>query len=213
VAQMCTAKGATVLHTAIDVTDADTLEHWLNDFDTHHPIDLVIANAGVSGGPGVMSGEHPTQIKKIFDVNIYGTINTIHPVIERMLVRQKGHVAIVSSVAGFRGFPTAPAYSTSKAAVRYYGQALRGLLEPFGITISVVCPGFIRTRLTAVNTFPMPFILDAPRAATIVKRSLDRRKSMIIFPWIMGVLARLQNLMPDRVMNAIYRKVPAKPIQ
>jgi short-subunit dehydrogenase len=209
-AEACRAKGATVKTTNIDVTDAESVGKWLMEFDTACPIDLCIANAGISAGTGGGS-ETQTQVQNIFNVNINGVINTIHPVMERMIVRGKGQLAIVSSIAGFRGSPTAPAYSASKAAVRYYGQALQGLLGPQGIDVSVICPGFIKTPMTDVNPFPMPFIMPVEKAADIIISGLARRKTLIAFPLPMFLLAKLQNLLPDAWVNRLYRSVPAKP--
>lgn len=210
VAKAAQSKGAQTITASLDVTNAAAMTVWLNDFDTAHPIDLVIANAGISGGPGVMNGEDPHQVKKIYDVNVYGVFNTIHPVIERMQKRGRGQVAMVSSIAGFRGSSTAPAYSSSKAAVRYYGQALYALLGPQNIAVSVICPGFIETHMTAANNFPMPFIMKADQAAAIIKRGLEKKKYMIAFPWQMALAARLQNLLPTSLINKIYSKLPAK---
>lgn len=210
IASECTFLGATVITATIDVTEADRLGEWLKEFDKTHPVDLIIANAGISAGTG-NSSETIEQIKSIFEVNLNGVINTLYPLIIPMQKRRYGHIAIISSIAGFRGSPTAPAYSTSKAAVRVYGQALHGLLNQNGITVSVVCPGFIKTPMTDVNPFPMPFIMDANKAARLIKKGLDKHKTTIILPWIMGVIARLQNLLPDQMVNKIYLKIPAKP--
>jgi short-subunit dehydrogenase len=209
-AEQCRKLGAQTVIGQIDVTDTDGMAKWLNEFDSAYPIDLIIANAGISAGTGG-GAETLDQIKHIFGVNVTGVMNTIHPVIDRMVARGQGQVAIVSSIAGFRGASTAPAYTTSKATVRVYGQALQGLLQPKGITLSVICPGFIRTHMTDVNPFPMPFIMEADQAAQIIKRKLAQKKNLIVFPWIMGAMAKLQNLLPDRLVNWIYSCVPAKP--
>ena len=209
-AEQCHKLGAQAMIAQIDVTDTDGMTTWLKEFDVTHPIDLVIANAGISAGTGG-GAETLAQIKHIFDVNVTGVINTIHPVIDRIILRGQGQVALVSSIAGFRGASTAPTYTTSKAAVRVYGQALQGLLKPKGIHVSVICPGFIKTHMTDVNPFPMPFIMEADKAAQIIKRGLAQKKNLIVFPFIMGFMARLQNLLPDCLINWIYSRVPAKP--
>jgi short-subunit dehydrogenase len=209
IAAQCQAKGATTIIGELDVTDSHAMSDWLNTFDQQHPVDIIIANAGISAGTGG-GGESLAQVKKIFAINIDGVLNTIHPLIEPMKARKHGQIAIVSSIAGFRGSPTAPAYSTSKAAVRVYGQALQGLLTPHGLTVSVICPGFIRSPMTDVNSFPMPFIMDADKAAAIIMRGITKRQTLIVFPWIMGALARVQNALPDRWVNWLYSHVPAK---
>ena len=212
IARYCRQQGATVNVATIDVTDGLALAGWLNNFDRQHPIDLCIANAGVSAGTGG-GGESVEQARHIFNVNVNGVINTITPVAECMKLRGKGQLSLVSSIAGFRGSPTAPAYSASKAAVRYYAQALRGEFSPHGVDVSVICPGFIKTPMTDVNPFPMPFIISAEKAARIIRRQLAKGKAKIIFPLPMALLARLQNLLPDTLMNRIYLSVPAKPAE
>ena len=210
VALQCREKGAETHIALLDVTDSDAIGTWLREFDHQHPIDLCIANAGISAGTGG-GGESAEQARHIFNVNVNGVINTITPVLDRMKTRHKGQVAIVSSIAGFRGSPTAPAYSASKAAVRYLSQALNGEFAPHGVQVSVICPGFIQTPMTTVNRFPMPFIMTADKAATIIRKGLERKKNKIIFPLPMALLARLQNMIPDTLINRLYRSVPAKP--
>lgn len=212
IADSCRQKGATVDIGNIDVTDEQAVKAWLERFDAAHPIDLVIANAGISAGVGGPENKETfEQTKQIFDININGVLNTIYPAMEKMKSRKSGHIAIVSSLAGFHGMQSAPAYSTSKAAVRVYGEALQGYLYPFNVNISVICPGFIRTPLTDVNKFPMPFLMEPDYAARVIKDNLDRRKYMIAFPWPMALAARLQNLVPARLLSKIYAKMPAKP--
>jgi short-subunit dehydrogenase len=209
-AQLARAMGATVVTGVIDITDAKAMEDWIRAFDRDHPVDLLVANAGLSGGTA--GGDEPyAQAKAIFAVNLDGVLNSVHPVLESMKKRRRGQIAIISSIAGFRGVASAPAYTASKAAVRYYGQALRALLAPYGVGVTVVCPGFIRTRMTDVNDFPMPFILDAESAAWHIRRGLGRNPALLVFPWIMGAMARLQNFLPDALINKLYSRLPAKP--
>jgi NAD(P)-dependent dehydrogenase (short-subunit alcohol dehydrogenase family) len=131
------------------------MEMWLREFQTRYPIDLVIANAGISAGTGgVLSGEPIDQARLVFDTNLMGVLNTIEPVIEPMQGRGHGQIAIISSLAGFVGWPGAPAYCGSKAAARIYGEALRRSLGKSGVGVSVICPGFVESRITAVNDFP-----------------------------------------------------------
>lgn len=210
IATLCRQRGATVETAAINVTDESALTEWLMAFDDRHPVDLVIANAGISAGTGG-GGESARQARHIFDVNVNGVINTLLPLAACMSARGKGQLAMVSSIAGFRGSPTAPAYSASKAAVRYYGQALRGQLAPAGVRVSVICPGFIKTPMTAVNRFPMPFLMSADKAARLIRRRLAKGCAKITFPLPMALLACLQSVLPDVWINRLYRAVPAKP--
>ena len=195
VAAKCRDAGAEIRLATIDVTDGAFFAQWLEGVDSMTPIDLVIANAGISGGTSG-GGEPDDQVRRIFAVNVDGVFNTVHPLIARMAGRGRGQIALMSSLAGFRGFPGAPAYCASKAAVRSYGEGLRGALAPDGIEVSVICPGFVRTPMTAVNRFRMPFLIDAGKAARIVRRGLARNRARIAFPfptyfmaWLIGALA------------------------
>ncbi|MBY0406934.1 MAG: SDR family NAD(P)-dependent oxidoreductase, partial [Rickettsiales bacterium] len=166
VSATCWKKGADVHIAPISVTDAALMEQWVHDCDTKSPLDLIIANAGVSAGTGDM-GETTAQVRELFAINIDGVINTVQPALAPMCARGRGQIAIISSLAGIRGLPSCPAYSASKACVRYYGEGLRGWLKSKGVEVSVVCPGYIRTPMTEVNEFPMPFIMSAEKAATL----------------------------------------------
>lgn len=124
VASACRERGAAVLSATGDVTQAAPLAAWIQTVDRDHPVDLVIANAGVSGGTA-RGVEGVEQTRRIFAVNVDGVINTVMPLIVPMARRGHGQIAIMSSLAAFRGMPGAPAYCASKAAVRLWGEALR----------------------------------------------------------------------------------------
>jgi short-subunit dehydrogenase len=142
----------------------------------------VVANAG--RGAGSEEGPETAEVTRaVFAVNLGGLLNTVLPLIPRFQARRRGQIAVMSSLASFRGFPPAPAYCASKAAVRIWGEALRGHLHRYGIEVSVICPGFIVSRMTDKNKFPMPFLMDAARAAAIMKRGLERNRARIAFPF------------------------------
>lgn len=211
IAARCEQKGASVDQAIVDVGDRAAMDDWVTEVDSAHPLDLVIANAGISGGGGqVMEGEPIEQARRIFDVNLWGVINTIAPAIEPMKKRKKGQIAVMSSLAGFRGFPGAPAYSASKGAVRYYGEALRGMLAPCGIAVNVICPGFVKSRMTARNNFPMPFLMETDKAAALIAKQLQQNKGRIAFPWPMYLSVWFLSLLPDVIAQKYLNKLPAK---
>lgn len=210
VADACRAAGAGVRSATADVTDRAFLADWLPGVDEATPVDLVIANAGISAGTGG-GGEGEEQARRIFATNLDGVLNTIHPLIPRMARRRRGQIALMSSLASFRGFPGAPAYCASKAAVRVYGEALRGALRPDGIEVSVICPGFVRTPMTAVNPFPMPFLMDADKAARLIARGLARDRPRIAFPWPTYLGARALSLLPTGLADRLVGRAPRKP--
>lgn len=210
VAVACRDKGAEVAERIIDVTDADAMAAWLLAMDEARSIDLVVANAGISAGTAGQAGESADQTRRIMAVNVDGVMNTVLPLLPRFRARRSGQVALVSSMAAFRGFPGAPAYCASKAAVKVWGEALRGWLAPEGIRVSVICPGFVESRITARNDFPMPFFMDASRAARIIRRGLGRNRGRIAFPLPMYMASWLVGSLPDAVVEAITRHLPKK---
>ena len=209
VALRCRELGAVVEAKTVDVVDEQAMARWIGAVDERAPLDLVIANAGVSRGLK-SAGEIHDHVREIFAVNVEGVFNTLHPAIPRMRARGQGQLAIMSSFAGFRGLPGAAAYCASKAAVKVYGEGLRGWLQPKGVEVSVVCPGFVRSRLTARNKFAMPFLMDAERAARIIKRGLRRNKGLIAFPLPMHAFAWLLAALPATLLDPLLRRLPAK---
>ncbi len=211
VARSCEAQGAEAYTSILDVTHRKAMSNWINYAHGRAALDLIVANAGISGGTagGV---ETESQSRQIFAVNIDGVLNTVLPGLEVMGSRGVGQIAIISSLAGFLPMPGAPAYSTSKAAVRHFGEALRSSAARRGVGISVICPGFVHTRMTAVNTFSMPFIMTAERAAAIILRGIERDQARIAFPFpmYMAVYA-LGQLLPPAVLRFVLARLPEKP--
>ncbi len=208
VVRRCEARGAAVHGSVLDVADEARVASWIAECDRIRPLDLVVANAGV--GIGQSESTLAAVARGTFDVNVDGVFHTIHPAIEAMRARRRGQVAIVSSVAGYQGLASTPAYSASKAAVKAYGEALRGFLEAEGIQVCVVCPGFVASRITARNQFPMPFFMPADRAARIIARGLASNRGRITFPWQMVIVARLLVNLPMAAIDWIARRAPRK---
>lgn len=215
VAAACRKAGATVIAETVDAIDEPGMRAFVQKVHAERPLDLVVANAGISAGTGSGS-ETQEQARRIMQVNVYGVINTIAPAAE--LMREKpdpgtgprGQLAIMSSLAGFRGFPGAPAYCASKAAVRAWGEGLRGELHQYGIEVAVICPGYVRTPLTASNRFRMPLLMDADRAVGIIRRGLERNKGRIVFPLRLYFMLRLTLALPMAVSDRILRRLPKK---
>jgi short-subunit dehydrogenase len=203
VAAACRQRGATVATEVIDVTDRTAMRAWILAADAEAPLDLVVANAGIGADEGFSRGSE-TLARPVFAVNIDGVLNTVYPAMERMVERGRGQIAFMSSLAGYRGFPDAPAYSASKAAVKALGEAWRGALAGRGIRVSVICPGFIETPMTARNKFRMPFLMTAERAAAIIAAGLERDRARISFPWAMTLGSWLVAAVPalgDRILR------------
>ena len=213
VARQCRGRGAAVETCLIDVTARADFSEWLLQQDSIAPIDLVIANAGISGGTGgAADGAWVDSEYRIFDVNVQGVLNTLLPLVPRMMARGAGQIGIMSSLASFNGWPGAPGYSASKAAVRVYGESLRGALAGRGVGVSVICPGFVASRITAANDFKMPFFMSAERAARIIARGLSANRARIAFPWQTFAISGFIGLLPPGFSAWLLAKLPAKPV-
>jgi short-subunit dehydrogenase len=158
----------------------------------------------------MFEGETEGQVAAIFNVNLHGVLNTIHPLLPRMRSDGQGQIAIVSSLAGYRGWAGAPAYCASKAAVKVYGESLRGSLMGTGVKVNVICPGFVRSRMTAVNQYPMPFLMDTDKAAALIAKGLARNRGRISFPAIVVFFVWIMTLLPDAVIQFLSRFMPKK---
>ncbi|MDF2096266.1 SDR family NAD(P)-dependent oxidoreductase [Aquibaculum arenosum] len=209
VAESCRKAGAEVVAATLDVCDRERLTRWIEEVHRQRPLDLLIANAGISAGTGG-DGETEEQVRRIFAVNGDGVVNSVLPAIDLMRRQGHGQIALMSSLAAFRGFPGAPAYCASKAMVRVWGEALRGVLAPDGIGVSVICPGYIDTPMTRVNRFPMPLLMSSERAARICKRGLARNRARIAFPFPTYFAAWLLGALPPGLTDPLLRRLPAK---
>ncbi|MFQ5533871.1 MAG: SDR family NAD(P)-dependent oxidoreductase [Sphingomonadales bacterium] len=205
VARACTATGAVATSHIAEVTDRAAMVDWILEADKVAPLDLVIANAGISTQTR-KDLELEQQTRDVFAANVEGVFNTVFPALKRMRPRGRGQIGIVSSMAGFHGLPSSPAYSTSKVAVKGFGEALRGVYYREGIRVSVICPGYVTSPMTAHNRFAMPFLMDADRAARIIEKGLSRGKARIAFPWQMAVVLRLALLLPERWLDPLLRQ-------
>ena len=177
-----------------DVTDKEKLSESILDF-SKEGLDLVLANAGVSLGekkdiPDFSGG------RKLIDINVQGVLNTFEPAIDIMLKNKKGHIAAVSSVAGFVGLPGGAFYCASKAAITVLCESLGMDLKKYGIAVTCICPGFINTPLTDKNSHGMPWVMKSEKGARKIKKALDKKTKLFIFPWQMKILITYLNKMP-----------------
>ena len=209
VERACAARGAAVVGGAVDVADRAAMADFVARADDAAPLDLVIANAGISAGTGD-GVESEAQLRALTDVNVAGIINTLAPLVPRLRARRRGQIALMSSLASFRGIAGAPGYCASKAWVRVYGEALRGDLAAHGVGVSVICPGFVRSRMTADNRFPMPFLMDAERAARIIVRGIAANRGRIAFPLPMAFAGWLLAALPIALTDGLLRRLPRK---
>ena len=187
--------GAQTWSTLVNVTDREAMASWITRSHQIRPLDLIIALAGISCGT-FSREETPEEIRAVFGVNLDGMLNTVEPAIPLFRQRGRGQIALTSSLAGTRGFPVAPSYCATKAAIRVYGEGLRSRLLRENILVAVINPGFVKSPMTAANPYPMPFMVSAERAAWIIKRNLAKGKARIRFPWPFAVGAFFLSLLP-----------------
>lgn len=209
VAEACRQRGATVEAETVPVTDHAAMQAFIGNIATKARLDLVIANAGVSGGFRDWD-DFDSYVRAITSVNIDGVLNTVNPAVPIMVKQRSGQIAIVASIAGFLAMPGAVPYSATKHFARAYAEELRGRLAPEGVCVSAICPGFVTTRMTARNKFPMPFLMDEQRAARIIRDGLARDQGRIAFPWPMLATVRLLGLLPYPLLDWLLRRSPAK---
>ncbi len=198
VAAAARRRGAGVSVGQIDVRDAAAMREFLLPFDAASPINCLIASAGVTmvtASPG--SVEDLTKTAELFDVNLNGMMNALAPVAPQMRRRRAGQIALFGSIAAFAPPPDSPSYAASKAAIVAFGLATRALYRADGVSVSVVCPGFVDTPMTGSFSSWKPFLISAEDAARRIRRGLDGRKALIAFPLPLYLAARFQQWLPD----------------
>ncbi|HMF14039.1 MAG TPA: SDR family NAD(P)-dependent oxidoreductase [Gemmataceae bacterium] len=177
------------------------------------PVDLLIANAGV-GAPTTVDPLNVADVETQLRVNTLGVVYAIEAVLPDMLARGRGHLAAVSSLAAYVGLPGEAGYCASKAAVNVFMDGLRIQLRDRGIAVTTICPGFVKTPMTAVNDFHMPFVLEADEAARRIVRALRRRRKVYNFPWQTSWLMALARWVPDLMLARgmrSYNEAPPMP--
>ncbi|NQV29251.1 MAG: SDR family NAD(P)-dependent oxidoreductase [Candidatus Marinimicrobia bacterium] len=172
--------------------------------------DLVIANAGVAGKMSYPGENNIEVLNRVIDLNFRAASQTLEFFARYMLEARAGHLVGVSSIAGFRGVPSAAAYSATKAALISYLESLRFSVQSFGINVTDIRPGWVRTPLTAQNNYPMPFLMDIDLASYKIRRALDRGRKRFTFPWQMAILVHIMKAMPDFLFDWLGLKLYGK---
>jgi short-subunit dehydrogenase len=204
VADECAGRGASVRTGLLDVRNRAAMKRWLGDLDRSTPVDLVIANAGVMAGtPPGGEVEVADDGYAAIETNVLGVLNTIQPLLPAMMSRRRGQIAIVSSVAAFVPLPDCPSYCAGKSAVLSYGLSLRSLLSPYGIRVSVVCPGYVMTPMMVRESGRKPCEMSPGKAADRIVAGLLRNRPIIAFPFFFALATRLHGLLPDRLRRLL----------
>jgi NAD(P)-dependent dehydrogenase (short-subunit alcohol dehydrogenase family) len=198
--------GGKALALPADVTDASAVRAAVDTLQQRFgPIDLLIANAGV--GATVAGGRlEPDGVARVFNVNVIGVVNCVTAVIPQMIERGRGHLAVISSLAAYRGLPKSAAYCSSKAAISSLFESLRLDLQPKGIDVTIIHPGFIKTPLTAGRQAKLPFLMEVDDAARKMIRAIEKRKKSYAFPWQLATIVRVGMVMPTFLYDWISRR-------
>jgi short-subunit dehydrogenase len=205
--QECESRGAQVHAVTFDLREPQATIAALRSLSSQHVIDLVIVNAGVTRAIGDgLEAENWEAARAVLSVNLDGAIATVAGVLPEMRRRAGGQIAIVSSLAAYFGLPVTPTYCASKAALKVYGEAMRGWLAPQGIAVNVVMPGFVRTPMNEGLPGATPFLMSPERAATLIRRGLARNRARIAFPrrlaWVMWLLSVLPAALSQWMVRA-----------
>ena len=189
----------------LDVTDDKAVSKCVTEIEAAAgPIDLAVLNAGV-WFPMEAEDFNLANVRTSIDVNYMGVMNALDALLPRMIGRRRGHIAIVASVAGYRGLPKSLAYGPTKAALISVAESLKAELRPHGITVSVVNPGFVDTPMTEENDFPMPGIVSVEEAARETLAGLEAGRYEIAFPKLFVLGMKALRRMPNALFFWVVR--------
>jgi short-subunit dehydrogenase len=166
---------------------------------------VLIANAGV-GATVDAADLKGSAVANVINVNVLGAANSVEAVVPEMVKRGSGHLVVISSLAAYRGLPKSAAYCASKAAVSAFFESLRLDLQPRGIAVTIIHPGFIKTPLTAGRQAQMPFLMELDDAVQKIVSAIERRKKSYAFPWQLASVVRIGMIMPNFMYDWFSRR-------
>jgi len=202
------ATGAAAVEGLIDLRDRAALTAFLTGFDGSHPVDLLIANAGVLDGRRADGAVEDADVaRRVIEINLLGAVDTLHALLPAMRRRRRGHIVLVSSLAGLAPLPDAPAYSASKAGLLSYGRAMRAAMAPENVRISVVCPGYVTSAMTDIHIGNHPHKISAEAAARLIGAGIDRNKPVIGFPRQLYVLSLISPFFPEFIVRMATKDI------
>lgn len=203
VANSCREKGAKVIMHRLDIRDLTALREWLSSL---RALDLVIVNAGMNTHTGPDGEPEPWErVEALLDVNLKAAMVVVQSVLPAMRRKGRGQIALVSSLAAYFGLPVTPSYCASKAAIKAYGEALRGWVGPEGIRINVIMPGYVKSPMCDEMPGPKPFLWQPEKAVKVIRRGLARDKARISFPFPLNLGSWVLALLPADLSIRILR--------
>jgi short-subunit dehydrogenase len=208
IANICIKNGSEVKIVICDICSAD-IKVQIEKICASYKIDLLILSAGVSDG--ILNNlKEFDKIQKIFDTNLIATINIMMPILYQMIENKNGTIGIISSLASMFPLSCAASYSSSKAAIKIFGESLRCYAKNYNVTISVIVPGFIDTPMTKKNNFYMPCKMSVEKATSIIISGLEKGQGLIVFPKIIYFILKLTNFLPYKIIDFINSKLLGK---
>jgi short-subunit dehydrogenase len=206
IATKCQDLGGKPIIYEVDVSDQLQTKTAIDDFITKSGgIDIVIANAGISGNVELKNG-NSDGINQMLSINILGVTNTVLPALPAMIKQQSGRIVVVSSIAGFRGLPGRSGYSASKVAVRFMANSWRSSFVNDGISFTTICPGFIDTDMTNKHKYKMPFLMDVDVFAKKMVNAIEKKKKTYLTPWQWHLVIPLIKFVPEWLLNYVASK-------
>lgn len=203
---ICRARGAIVETALFDVRDRERLVAWVRETEARHALDLVAICAGININIGPEgAGEKWDEVEALININITAAMATVDAIVPSMRARRTGQIALFSSLAAYHGLPITPAYSASKAAMRAYGQALRGWLAPSGVWVNVIMPGFVDSHMCGEFPGAKPFRWTAERAAKHIARALSHNVANVSFPFPLNFGSWYLSTLPQVIAEKLIR--------
>ena len=200
------SKGGTAAVLPADVQDDKSVQAAVEKLnELHGAVDILIANAGIGATTDAAVLE-PGAVANVINVNVIGAVNSVSAVIPQMVERGQGQLVAISSLAAYRGLPKSAAYCASKAALSAFFESLRIDLEPKGITVTIIHPGFIKTPLTAGREAKMPFLMELDDAVAKIMGAIEKRKKSYAFPWQLATIVRAGMIMPISLYDFISKR-------
>lgn len=201
VASQIRATGGSALPIACDVSKRQEVHTAVQRCEKElGVIDCLIAAAGIGGvtGPEKFDG---AEVERIIQTDLLGPVYCIEAIMPGMISRKNGHIVGISSLAAFRGLPNAAAYSASKAGLNALLESLRVGLRRYNVSVTTICPAFVKTPMTAGSRNPMPFLMELEDAVDKIYQAIRRKRRTYLFPWQMAAIMKAVQFLPDALYD------------